>query len=35
MGVNVNKTPKAPIYIYHATNDEVIPYANASTLYSN
>jgi pimeloyl-ACP methyl ester carboxylesterase len=35
MGVNPNETPKAPVYMYHATNDEVIPYANASTLYSD
>jgi pimeloyl-ACP methyl ester carboxylesterase len=35
MGVNASETPKAPVYLYHATNDEVIPYANASTLYSD
>ncbi|KAK5999353.1 hypothetical protein QM012_005571 [Aureobasidium pullulans] len=35
MGVNSNETPKAPVYMYHATNDEIIPYANASTLYSD
>ncbi|CAD0111530.1 unnamed protein product [Aureobasidium uvarum] len=35
MGVNSDETPKAPVYMYHATNDEVIPYANATTLYSD
>ncbi|CAD0095877.1 unnamed protein product [Aureobasidium mustum] len=35
LGVNPKETPKAPVYMYHATNDEVIPYANASTLYSD
>ncbi|KAH0305056.1 LIP-domain-containing protein, partial [Aureobasidium melanogenum] len=35
MGVNASETPKAPVYMYHATNDEIIPYANASTLYSD
>jgi len=35
MGVNPNETPKAPVYMYHATNDEVIPYTNATTLYSD
>lgn len=32
MGLNKNETPKAPILIYHANNDEIIPYANASAL---
>ena len=35
MGVNPDETPKAPVYLFHATNDEIIPYANASTLYSD
>ncbi|KAI5271562.1 LIP-domain-containing protein [Aureobasidium subglaciale] len=35
MGVNSNETPKAPVYLFHATNDEIIPYANASTLYDD
>ncbi|KAH0105990.1 LIP-domain-containing protein, partial [Aureobasidium melanogenum] len=35
MGISANETPKAPVYMYHATNDEIIPYANASTLYSD
>jgi hypothetical protein len=35
MGVNSHETPKAPVYMYHAVPDEVIPYANASTLYSD
>jgi len=34
MGIFANETPKAPIYLYHATQDEIIPYANASTLYT-
>ena len=32
MGVNKDETPTAPTFVYHATNDEVIPYTNASTL---
>lgn len=32
MGVNKTETPTAPVFVYHATQDEVIPYANASTL---
>lgn len=32
MGVKKSETPTAPVLIYHATYDEVIPYANASTL---
>jgi hypothetical protein len=35
MGVNSHETPKAPVYMYHAVPDEVIPYANTSTLYSD
>lgn len=30
LGANTSATPIAPIYAYHSTNDEVIPYANAS-----
>ena len=32
MGVNADETPTAPVYMYHATQDEIIPYANATTL---
>ncbi|EFY96079.1 fungal-bacterial lipase domain protein [Metarhizium robertsii] len=32
MGVYKNETPTAPVFVYHASNDEVVPYANASTL---
>ncbi|KAG2413218.1 hypothetical protein HFD88_002407 [Aspergillus terreus] len=30
MGVKKSETPTAPMFVYHATADEVIPYANAS-----
>ncbi|KFX89594.1 hypothetical protein V490_06919 [Pseudogymnoascus sp. VKM F-3557] len=32
MGVNKNETPTAPVFMYHATQDEVVPYSNATTL---
>lgn len=32
MGVYKNETPTAPVFMYHASNDEVVPYAPASTL---
>lgn len=32
MGVQKSETPTAPVFVYHATQDEIIPYANASTL---
>lgn len=32
MGQNENETPTAPVYMFHAPPDEVIPYANATTL---
>ncbi|KAJ5595191.1 uncharacterized protein N7459_001399 [Penicillium hispanicum] len=32
MGVNKTETPTAPVFLYHASQDEVIPYANASAL---
>ncbi|KAI7630085.1 LIP-domain-containing protein [Hortaea werneckii] len=35
MGVNADETPAAPVFLYHAVDDEVIPYRNASTLYDN
>ncbi|KAL4892998.1 secretory lipase-domain-containing protein [Aspergillus ambiguus] len=31
MGVKKSETPMAPMFVYHATGDEVIPYADAST----
>jgi pimeloyl-ACP methyl ester carboxylesterase len=30
MGVNKTETPTAPAYVYHAANDEIIPYSNAT-----
>ncbi|KAJ5721592.1 uncharacterized protein N7483_009526 [Penicillium malachiteum] len=33
MGVNEDETPTAPVFMYHASQDEIIPYANASALY--
>ncbi|QIW99605.1 hypothetical protein AMS68_005123 [Peltaster fructicola] len=35
MGVNSNETPTAPVFLYHAVLDEIIPYANASTLFDS
>lgn len=32
MGQHKNETPKAPVYMYHAPHDEVIPYSNATSL---
>ncbi|KGO74723.1 Lipase, secreted [Penicillium italicum] len=32
MGVNKDETPTAPTFIYHAKDDEVIPYGDAKTL---
>ena len=32
MGQHKNETPTAPVYMYHAPHDEVIPYSNATTL---
>lgn len=32
MGANKEETPTAPVFIYHATQDEVIPYSNTTTL---
>ncbi|KAJ1560906.1 hypothetical protein HK405_005555 [Cladochytrium tenue] len=34
MGTNSTLTPTSPVFLYHATQDEIIPYQNASTLYS-
>lgn len=32
LGINKAETPKVPVLLYHASQDEIIPYANASTL---
>ncbi|GAB7327386.1 hypothetical protein MBLNU13_g11254t1 [Cladosporium sp. NU13] len=32
MGQSAGETPKAPVYMFHAPQDEIIPYANATTL---
>lgn len=32
MGLNSGETPTAPVYMFHAPDDEIIPYANATTL---
>ena len=32
MGQHRNETPTAPVYMYHAPHDEIIPYSNATTL---
>jgi pimeloyl-ACP methyl ester carboxylesterase len=32
MAVNKTETPTAPLYLYHATEDEIIPYGQASDL---
>lgn len=32
LGINAAETPKAPVLLYHASQDEIIPYANATTL---
>lgn len=32
MGVDQNAKPTAPVFMYHAAEDEIIPYANATTL---
>jgi pimeloyl-ACP methyl ester carboxylesterase len=32
MGQRADETPKAPVYIFHAPQDEIIPYTNATTL---
>lgn len=35
MAVNKDETPTAPTFVYHATQDEVIPYANAATMVNS
>lgn len=32
MGVNKDETPTAPVFVYHAAQDEIIPYSNASVM---
>lgn len=32
MGLNKNETPTAPVFVYHATQDEIVPYSDASTM---
>jgi pimeloyl-ACP methyl ester carboxylesterase len=32
IGLDAAETPSAPTFVYHATQDEIIPYANASTM---
>lgn len=32
MGVNKDETPTAPVFVYHATEDEIIPYDDASRM---
>jgi pimeloyl-ACP methyl ester carboxylesterase len=32
LGLDQEETPTAPVYVYHASNDEIIPYSNASTM---
>ncbi|OBT97421.1 hypothetical protein VE01_04346 [Pseudogymnoascus verrucosus] len=32
MGVNKNETPTVPVFMYHASQDEIVPYANAAVL---
>lgn len=35
MGQSESESPTAPAYMFHAPQDEVIPYENATTLYRN
>ena len=35
MGLVKKETPIAPVYLFHASGDEIIPYANATTLYDS
>ncbi|KAI2794419.1 hypothetical protein POX_a01018 [Penicillium oxalicum] len=32
LGINKTETPTAPVFVYHATQDEIIPYSNASAM---
>jgi len=32
MGLNAGETPKAPVYMFHAPDDEIIPFSNATAL---
>ncbi|GIZ47664.1 hypothetical protein CKM354_001074900 [Cercospora kikuchii] len=35
MGQSNTEKPIAPVYVFHASNDEIIPYANATTLVNS
>lgn len=35
MGAFKNETPTAPVFVYHATQDEIIPYVDTSTLVNS
>ncbi|KAF2860401.1 LIP-domain-containing protein [Piedraia hortae CBS 480.64] len=35
MGVKADEMPTAPVYMYHAPDDEVIPYTNASETFNS
>ncbi|KAI2726154.1 hypothetical protein CBS147332_3041 [Penicillium roqueforti] len=35
MAANEDETPTAPTFVYHATDDEVIPYADAKTMVNS
>ena len=35
MGLYKNETPTAPIFLYHASQDEIVPYAGALKLYTS
>lgn len=35
MGVHKTETPIVPMFVYHATQDEIIPYANVTTLVNS
>jgi hypothetical protein len=34
MGLYANETPAKPVYMFHANQDEIIPYANATTTFN-
>ncbi|KAJ5856402.1 uncharacterized protein N7529_010346 [Penicillium soppii] len=35
MAVNQDETPTAPVFVYHASQDEIIPYANATAMVNS
>lgn len=35
LGVNKKETPTAPVFVYHASQDEIIPYSNASAMVNS